>query len=176
VRQKANILKTNQIEADKKEEIVLDQLEVPFVPNQLQRSTLVNKFKISDNQTLVAFILDIGNTERLTGGFKNMTTGKILPIRLDNIGDIVFGEDHVVFYSETDSQNRPYKVMKLDVDSGESECIFVDDDPTHYIDIGTTKDKRYIVIASNTKEDSEIWVIERSKESQQPLPRKLLQR
>ena len=56
-----------------------------------------------------------------------MTTGKILPIRLDNIGDIVFGEDHVVFYSETDSQNRPYKVVKLDVDSGDSECIFVDE-------------------------------------------------
>jgi protease II len=95
-------LKTNQLEADRKEEIVLDQLEVPFIPNQLQRSTLVNKFKISDNQTLVAFILDIGNTEKLTGGFKNMSTGRILPQRLDNIGDIVFGENHVVFYTETD--------------------------------------------------------------------------
>jgi len=48
-------------------------------------------------------MLDIGNTEKLTGGFKDMTTGKFLPIRLDNIGDIVFGEDRVVFYTETDS-------------------------------------------------------------------------
>ena len=64
----------------------------------------------------------------------------------------------------------------MDVKNGESECIFVDDDPTHYLDLGTTKDKRFIVIASNTKEDSEIWVIERSKETQQALPRKLLQR
>jgi len=112
----------------------------------------------------VAFVLDIGNTERLTGGFKNLTTGKILPHRLNNISDIIFGEEHVVYYSEANDQNRPYKVVKLDLDSGESECILVDDDPTHYIDLGTTKDKRFIVIASNTKEDSEIWVMERSKE------------
>lgn len=94
-----------------------------------------------------------------------MTTGKILPVRLDSIGDILFGEDHVVFYTETDAQNRPFKVVRLDLDTGSSECIFIDDDPTHYIDIGNTKDKSFIVIASNTKEDSEIWVIERSKES-----------
>lgn len=105
-----------------------------------------------------------------------MTTGKVLPLKLDNIGDIIFGEEHVVFYTETDQQNRPYKVTKLDVDTGESECIFIDDDPTHYVDIGTTKDKKYIIIASNTKEDSEIWVIERSKNTEQPLPRKLLSR
>ena len=66
-----------------------------------------------------------------------------------------------MFYSEVDGHNRPYKVVKMDLNSGESECIFVDDDPTHYIDIGTTKDKKYIILASNTKEDSEIWVIER---------------
>lgn len=69
----------------------------------MQRSTVVSKFKISDDQNLIAFIFDIGNTERLTGSFKNMTTGKILPVRLDSIGDILFGEDHVVFYTETDA-------------------------------------------------------------------------
>jgi len=40
--------------------------------------------------------------------------------------------------------------------------LFIDDDPTHYIDIGVTKDKKYLIISSNTKEDSETWVIERS--------------
>jgi len=39
--------------------------------------------------------------------------------------------------------------------------VFVDDDPTHYIDIGTTRDKKFIIIASNTKEDSEIWALHR---------------
>lgn len=97
------MLKQNQVQAENKEEVVLDLLEVPFVPNQLQRNTLVDKFKISDDHSLVAFTLDIGNTEILTGGFKNLTTGKFLTFKLENIGDIIFGNGHVVFYTQTDS-------------------------------------------------------------------------
>ena len=54
--------------------------ELTFIPKQLLRKTLVQKFKISDDQTTVAFILDVGNTEKLVGGFKNIQTGKILPV------------------------------------------------------------------------------------------------
>ena len=54
----------------------------------------------------------------------------------------------------------------------------MDDDPTHYIDLGVTKDKKFLVIASNTKEDSEIWVLPRAADpSQQVLtPIKLVNR
>ena len=45
-----------------------------------------------------------------------------------------------------------------------TQTIFVDDDPTHYVDIGSTKDKKYLIIASNTKEDSEIYVLKREPE------------
>lgn len=37
--------------------------------------------------------------------------------------------------------------------------MFVDPDPTHYIDIGLTKDNKFVIINSNTKEDSEVWVL-----------------
>ena len=37
--------------------------------------------------------------------------------------------------------------------------MFVDDDPTHYVDIVLSKDKQYLIINSGTKEDCEIWVI-----------------
>jgi oligopeptidase B len=124
----------------------------------------------------VAFTLDIGNTENLTGGFKNLSTGKILPRKLENVGDIVFGAEHIVFYTESDAYNRPYKVVKLNLDSGESECIFTDDDPTHYLDIAVTKDKKYVIIASNTKEDSEVWVMERSANTNEVTPKKLFAR
>lgn len=52
----------------------------------------------------------------------------------------------------------------------------MDDNPTHYVDIGMTKDKKYIVINSNTKEDSEVWVAERTESLQETLPRKLITR
>lgn len=42
---------------------------------------------------MVAFTLDIGNTEFLTAGFKDLTTNKVLPIKLESIGSIDFGID-----------------------------------------------------------------------------------
>lgn len=50
----------------------------------------------------------------------------------------------------------------MDLKTGEVTCLFVDNDPTHYIDIGVTKDKKFIIINSNTKEDTEVWVTERT--------------
>jgi len=41
---------------------------------------------MSDDQNLISFLLDIGNTEQLTGGIKDMNTGKILPVKLERIG------------------------------------------------------------------------------------------
>ena len=41
---------------------------------------------MNDDHSLIAFTLDIGNTERLTGGIKDMKTGQIMPnIKLENI-------------------------------------------------------------------------------------------
>lgn len=69
--------------AEKQSEVILDVAEIPFIQSRLLRKTVVDKFKISDDNMLVAFTLDIGNTERLTAGFKDMTTGKILPKKLE---------------------------------------------------------------------------------------------
>ncbi len=57
--------------------------------------------------------------------------------------------------------NRPYKVKKLNLKTMQESTIFVDHDPTHYIDLSVTKDKKYLLICSNTKEDSEIWILDR---------------
>jgi len=65
---------------------LLDLAQVPFVPSKLLRKTVVSKFKMSDDHNLVCFTIDIGNTEQLTGGIKDMSTGKILPVKLERIG------------------------------------------------------------------------------------------
>jgi protease II len=82
----------------------------------------------------------------------------------------------VVYYTECDSSNRPYNVKRMDLKTGEVTCLFVDDDPTHYIDIGVTKDKKFIIINSNTKEDTEVWVTERTGNQKDVVPRKLINR
>jgi hypothetical protein len=50
-------------EGIKNTEVVFDIEEIPFVLPKLQRKTVLHKFKISDDQTMVAFTVDIGNKE-----------------------------------------------------------------------------------------------------------------
>lgn len=67
-------------------DIVFDIEEVPFVSQRNLRKTIVDKIKMNDDHSMVAFTLDIGNTEKLTGGIKDMQTGEVLMnIKLEGI-------------------------------------------------------------------------------------------
>ncbi len=68
------------------------------------RKTLVDKVKMNDDHSMIAFTLDVGNTERLTGGIKDMKNNEVLKnIRLENISQIEFGRGReTIYYVETD--------------------------------------------------------------------------
>lgn len=118
---------------------------------------------MNDDHSLIAFTIDIGNTEKLTGGIKDMTTNEVLKnIKLEGISQMEFGRGRdTLFFVETDAMNRPFRVMRKDLTTMADTTIFVDHDQTHYVDIGITKDGKYLLINNNTKEDSEVWVIDR---------------
>lgn len=67
--------------------------------------------------------------------------------------------EEVVYFVDMNEHNRPYRIRSKTVKTKQEKVVFVDDDPTHYVDIGLSKDKKYLIINSGTKEDSEIWVI-----------------
>jgi protease II len=75
--------------------------QIPFIPKKLLKKSFVQKLKMSDDHNIVGFTIDVGNTEILTGGFKDMTTGKILSTKLERVGGIEFGTD-CVFFTECD--------------------------------------------------------------------------
>ena len=75
-----------------------------------------------------------------------------------------------------DSQNRPYCVKKLNIDSGEKQTLFVDDDPTHFVDIRLSKDKEFIFIDNGTKENCEVWAIDNREGSKDLTPRLFIKR
>lgn len=68
------------------------------------RKTIVDKVKMNDDHSLIAFTLDIGNTEKLTGGIKDMKSGEVLKnIKLENISQMEFGRGRdTIYYVETD--------------------------------------------------------------------------
>ena len=149
---------------------------MPFVPESQLRRTKVDKFKISDDHQIAAFTVDIGNTENLTLGFKNLETNEILPFQIHNVGSCEFGLERTIYFTECDHYNRPCKVKRFNLDTQEKQTVFIDENPTHYIDIGVTKDKKFLTINSNTKEDGEIYVLRREAEATETTPKLLIKR
>ena len=50
--------------------------------------------------------------------------------------------------------------------------VFMDDEPTHYLDIKLSKDGSHLIITSATKEDSEVWCLSQA----DPTPQLLVKR
>ena len=127
-------------------EVVLDIAEVPFIPYQNLRKTQVDKIKLSDSHNLLAFTVDIENNEIMTGGVKDLEKNKYLPYFVfTNVHTMEFGagdNPRYLYYTEaTKEENRPYRVVKVDLKTAQKTTIFEDRDPTHYVDLGVTKDK-----------------------------------
>jgi protease II len=147
-------------------EVLLDIADVPFVPYRSLRTTSVDKVKLSDSQRFVAFTLDIENNEIMTGGIKDCEKNEYLPYFVfKNVHTMEFGageDPRFLYYTEsTIEHNRPWRVMRVDLKTSAKTVVYEDTDPTHYVDLGVTKDKMFLVISSNTKEDSEILVLPR---------------
>lgn len=107
-----------------------------------------------------------------------MLSGEYLrSVKLENISQIEFGKGRdTIYYVETNELNRPYCVKKLNIVTQQESTIFVDHEPTHYLDIGKSKDGKYLLINSNTKEDSEVWVLERDEGNSVVAPTLLIPR
>ena len=56
--------------------------------------TVIDKLKMNHDHSLIGFTVDIGNTERLTGGIKCMKSNKVLSsFRLEGLGSMEFSLD-----------------------------------------------------------------------------------
>lgn len=65
-----------------------------------------------------------------------------------------------------DKLNRPYKIMKRNIEKSNSEpdvLIHQDDDSTHYVEIGVSKDKKFFIY---TDGNGAATVIDRTKTPQ----------
>jgi protease II len=55
-----------------------------------------------------------------------------------------FDTDNHIIYTETQGVNRrPYKVSRMNLETLESQTIFIDDNPTHFIDLSVSKDRKF---------------------------------
>ena len=122
---------------------------------------IMQKLKLDDKHELIAVTVDLHNNEIPTSLVIEICSGKLLT-KIINCSQVEFSKDsNAIFYVLNDEHNRPYEVKShiLGEKHEDDVVIHTEISKTNYIDIANSKDGSHLIIASNTKEDSEVWVM-----------------
>lgn len=112
----------------------------------------------------ISFILDLDNNEKYYGGIYNIETNEFYYSlnNLCNVSSIEFTQfDNMFLYVQNDSLNRPFKIKShiISTNYNEDKTLLEETDPQIYIETNPTKDNKYIIVNSMSKNDSQISLI-----------------
>ena len=152
-----------------KEEIMFD---IPFMAkgHEFYRH---RTGELSSNGELVAFSTDTRGRRIYTLQFKNLTTGEILPDKLENVtGNHAWANDNkTVFYTRQDPETlRSYQVYRHILGSPVQNdvLVFEEKDETFRCYVYKTKSGRFIVIGSSQTLSDEFLLIEADQPGEKP--------
>ncbi|MDM7861764.1 S9 family peptidase [Alteromonas sp. ASW11-36] len=121
---------------------------------------------ISPDNNLIVYIVDTSGDERYTGVVKDLTTGEILPIDIQNASrGISFTPDGTgIIYSKLNDerwQTESINLRTLAPADGEEvdRIIFAEDDTQYFLGFAITSDKKWLVKYSNRSGNTEISVL-----------------
>lgn len=125
----------------------------------------LNSFSVSPDNKLVAFGVDTLSRRQYDIRIKNIETGKVYPEILRNTtGSATWSNDNkTLFYTHKDPETlRNTKIMKhvLGTDVKDDVVVYEEKDDTFYVNVGKSKSKKYLIIASTSTLTSEYQFLE----------------
>ncbi|KAG0240221.1 hypothetical protein BGW41_007126 [Actinomortierella wolfii] len=138
------------------EEIMLDSKYLPEYCN-------VKKVLLSTSHNIFAFLTEDEGEELGALHFRDLDRAQPFDEVLEDVFNFVWGsDDKTVYYTRANQVLRPYQVWAHKVGTPQSEDILVyqDDDDSIFIDVGATKDQKYITINANSLSSSEVRILD----------------
>jgi oligopeptidase B len=120
---------------------------------------------ISPNSQIMAYAVDPTGGRVSTIRFRDLTTGKDLPDKLQNAaGDIVIAADNqTVFFTTLDPAIRSDKAWRYVLGSADEgakpELIHKEDDERFFVRVRSSQDERYLFLTMDSMKTSEAWVL-----------------
>jgi len=116
---------------------------------------------VAPDNRLLAYAEDSVGRRQWTLRFKDLATGAMLDDRIPNVEATVAwaGDSRSVFYIEKDPETLlGHKVRRhvLGTDPAGDAVVYEETDDSFYLDVGTTKDERYVIIDAGSTVASEI--------------------
>lgn len=144
-----------------KEEILFDCNEMAKGQSYFNLSGI----NISEDNKWAAFGIDLVSRRQYTIQIKNLETGEILPVKIENTtgGSTWASDNKTLFYTRKDAQTlRSDKIYKhtLGTKPENDQLIFHEKDDTFYTFVYKEKSKKYLVIGSTSTLTSEYQILE----------------
>ncbi|MFI2743208.1 S9 family peptidase [Zhouia sp. PK063] len=151
----------------RKKETLEAEEEILFDCNEMAEGASYFHLKginISPDNKLAAFGLDTLSRRIYTIQIKNLETGEIYPVQIQNTtgGSTWANDNKTLFYTSKDEQTlRSDKIYKHNWGENpeNDEVIFHEDDDTFYTFVYKTKSKKFIVVGSTSTLTSEYQII-----------------
>lgn len=146
---------------DAKEEIMFDCNEMAKGHAYFNLSGL----NVSEDNKWVAFGVDLVSRRQYTIQIKNLETGEILPVKIENTsgGSTWAGDNKTLFYTRNDQQTlRSDKIYKhtLGTEAAADVLVFHEKDDTFNTFVYKEKSKKYLVIGSSSTLTSEYQILD----------------
>ncbi|KAG0242997.1 hypothetical protein BGX31_011400 [Mortierella sp. GBA43] len=139
-----------------KEEVLLDSA---FLPENCN----VKKVLLSTSHHIFSFLILEEGEELGSLHFRNLDTGHSYEEVLEGVFNFVWGNDNkTVYYTKSTDVLRPYQVWahRVGTPPEEDVLVFQDDDDSVFIDVGSTKDQRFVTINGNSLSSSEVRILD----------------
>jgi oligopeptidase B len=134
-------------------------------------------FDVSPDTRLLAYSLDETGALDYTLRVRDLATGQELPLAIEKTEDAAWGNDsRTLYYLTKDEAKRTHRVWRHRLGAGTpDELLFEETDELFWLGLGKTRDERWIVVSSGSKDTTELRVIDADDPAAAPrvvLPRK----
>jgi oligopeptidase B len=130
-------------------------------------------FAVSQDQRLLAYAVDHDGSERYALRFRDLASGTDLP---DAVADVSYtaawaADGATLFYTRQDATMRPHEVWRhrLGRPADEDECVFHEPDERYFVSVGLTRSRRFVLIAIESKQTSEVRFVPASEPAAAPV-------
>ncbi|KAJ3287684.1 hypothetical protein HK104_008489 [Borealophlyctis nickersoniae] len=123
-------------------------------------SHTLKKVLTSPDHKTVAYLVCAPAEESGTLYLRDVSEERRMTTRIDNVFNMSWGDGQVIYFTRLDEQLRSSKVFRHHVKSHKPEVlVYHERDPAFFVDVGLTKDKKYLTISCNANDTSEVLIV-----------------
>jgi oligopeptidase B len=135
------------------EEVLLDLNEL----GKDRKFVGLGGFEVSDNQNLLAYTIDYNGFRQFTLHVKDLRTGQTLPDSTERVTSLAWAADNKTLFLVTEDAvtKRSDKLWRHVLGTARFEEIYNEKDELFDVQVGKTRDQKYLFLQSEAKDTSE---------------------